>query len=221
MFGAILFDMDGVLVQSNRLHWEAYRRTFAALEHDFSWEDYLRVGAGAAREVVITRVLGALDDAELRCRMDEKERHVLELLEERGLERVPGALEFVGAARDRGLRLAVATASRSPAPFLRAAGYDGLFEVVIGRLEVDKPKPAPDAYLEAARAVSTPPESCLVIEDSATGVEAARNAGMRVIALTTTEDAAGLTRADRVLAGFADLDIDALVDAARDEHRGR
>jgi beta-phosphoglucomutase len=204
----VIFDLDGILVHSTPMHWEAFRRTFAAVGREFSFADYHRVASGASRDIVIRRVLGDLPAAELEALMQAKERHVRDCLRERGIEAVPGAVEFLRAARRRGLKTAVATASRTPDLLLGAAGFTDPFDAVIGRHHVARSKPFPDIYLAAAAALALPPERCLALEDSPVGIEAALAAGLRVLALATTEPEEHLGRAHAVYGSFAEIEVD-------------
>jgi beta-phosphoglucomutase family hydrolase len=205
---AVIFDLDGVLVWSAPMHWQAFRKTFAPSGRDFSYEEYLELGLGASREEVIRRVLGDLAEPDLRRLMDAKEAHVKEHLRERGLESIPGALDFVRAARERRLKTAVASASRTPDLLLSSVGALPLFDAVVGRHQVPRSKPHPDLYLRAAEMLGVSPTECLVVEDSAIGVEAARAAGMRVLAITTTEPAPNLSRAHGIYGGFAEIPLE-------------
>ena len=110
---AILFDMDGVLVSSERVHWKAYRDTFASEGVEYPWEAYRATGLGISRENVMKKVLGQLEEEKLLELMKRKEDHVRTILDAEKVERVPGALEFVKEARRHGLKTAVATSSRS------------------------------------------------------------------------------------------------------------
>ena len=202
---AVIFDLDGVLVWSIPMHWQAFEKTFAAEGAGFSLDDYMRLGLGASREEVIQRVLGDLPPEKLQQLMVEKEQHVQRYLREPGIDLIPGALDFVQAVRVQGLKTAVASASRSARLVLDSIGASPLFDAIIGRGEVARSKPHPDVFLTAAEALSVSPEHCLAIEDSAVGVKAARAAGMRVIAITTTDVEKNLSQAHAVYKGFAEI----------------
>jgi len=205
---AVIFDLDGVLVWSMPMHHTAFQRTFAAEGREFPLDEYRQVALGASREEVIRRVLGDLPHEKMRRLMSEKERHVKEYLRQRGIELIPGAIDFVRAVRARNVKTAVASASRIPEVILDSVGVLPLFDAVVGRGKVRRSKPHPDLYLLAAETLGVPPEECLVLEDSPTGIDAALNAGMHVLAITTTEDAANLSRAHGVYPGFADISLD-------------
>jgi beta-phosphoglucomutase len=205
---AVIFDLDGVLVWSAPMHWRAFEKTFASVGRSFPFEEYMSFAIGAPREQVILQVLGELPEPEMRRLMDAKETHVKEYLRDEGIEAIPGALDFVAAVRARSLKTAVASASRTPELMLEAVGAVPLFDVIVGRAKVARSKPHPDVYLLAAESLRVPPCDCIVIEDSSIGVEAARAAGMRVLALTTTEKASNLSKATAVFSSFSEVDLD-------------
>lgn len=205
---AVIFDLDGVLVWSVPMHWHAFRETFRAEGREFSLEEYRRVALGAAREEVIRTVLGDVGPEDLHRLMAKKQRHVEEYLNTKGIDLIPGSLDFVRAVRERGRKTAVASASRTPEIVLRSVGALPLFDAVVGRGEVARSKPHPDLYLAAALRLETDPEDCLVVEDSPVGVEAALEAGMRVLALTTTERRTELTRATAIFESYAEIPLD-------------
>ena len=105
--------------------------------------------------------------------MAEKERHVFDYLRSQGLDAVPGSLEFLRRARARGLKTAVATASRTPRPFLEAIGALEEFDLVLDRSMVRHPKPHPEIYLLAAQTLGLRARETLVVEDSPIGVSSA------------------------------------------------
>ena len=202
---AFVFDMDGVLVLSESVHLTAYQAVFSRRGVELTAARYNTL-FGRSREQVIVAVLGVLPSEELWEVMAEKGREVAVVLRDRGVDEVPGAKDFVRAVRAGGLGTAVATSSRTPRLFLDAIGAESLFDVIVGRTHVKEPKPAPDAYLAAARGLGVAPSACIVIEDSPLGVSAARAAGAYVVALTTTHGAGALGDAHRVVAGFSDLE---------------
>jgi beta-phosphoglucomutase len=191
------------------MHYHAFRLTFEEAGREFPMDEYLAFAVGASRDDVIRRVMGeGLPEATFRHLMDEKERHVREYLSERGIDVVPGALDFVRAVRARGVRTAVASASRTPGLILESAGAVELFDAIVGRNEVERTKPFPDLYLRAAEAIGIAPARSLVVEDSPVGVEAALAAGMRVLALTTTEPSEKLAAATAMYASYAEISLE-------------
>jgi len=175
---AVIFDMDGVLVDTEHL-WDEVREALTgewggrytpqAQEammgmSSREWSRYLH-------EVVGLREPPEVINAEVVRRMLARY--------ETGLPVVPGAVEAVGRLAAAGLRLAVAELIDA---VLRRLGLTTLFEVTVSSEEVARGKPAPDVYLEAARRLGVAPARCAAIEDSASGIRAAHAAGMRVLA---------------------------------------
>jgi HAD superfamily hydrolase (TIGR01509 family) len=180
--GAILFDLDGVLVDTEPWWFEARRTVAGALGGRWSPEDEATVkGANSAEwAAALAGHLGRPDQA------DRVERRVIdEMLDRYRREAPPIIAAGVRAVRRLAGRYPLAVGSSSPRPLILAAltALDVVPAVraVVSSDEVGRGKPAPDVYLEAARRTGLPPERCLVIEDSDAGVAAARAAGMRVV----------------------------------------
>ncbi|MFP6739465.1 MAG: HAD family phosphatase [Planctomycetota bacterium] len=207
---AFIFDMDGVLVSSEKVHWKAYRDTFASEGIEYPWEAYRETGLGISRENVIGKVLGELEEEKLLQLMKLKEDHVRTILAQERVERIPGALEFIGGIHRRGLKTAVATSSRNPHLFLEAGGYRDTFDLIVGRCDVQQPKPHPETYIETATKLGIAPADCLAFEDSPAGVEAALAAGMPVFALVTTHTKEEVSRATAVFEGFDQIELENL-----------
>jgi HAD superfamily hydrolase (TIGR01509 family) len=180
-FEAVIFDMDGVLVDSEPAHREASRQLVAP--HVLSDEEYARyVGSTGGVFMAFLRERYGLtaSDAELDARYHTL---VMAELHERGLPALDGARELLDALREQGTRLALASASQ-PAwveRTLAGAGLEGCFEVIVAGDAVARGKPAPDIYLHAAERLKVAPAACMAVEDSVYGVTSAHAAGMAVV----------------------------------------
>ncbi len=177
---AVVFDLDGVLVDSEELHYRAYSEVLAAFGVVIGRREYAEhwIGAGHGPEHVVERYALPLSPAELRSRKAPIYRRLLES----GVPPMPGA-DVVVAQLSRQFALGIATnSSRSDVNWiLNRFGWQRYFDAVIAREDYREAKPAPDAYLAAQAALAVPPEGCLVVEDSPRGVLAARSAGLRVV----------------------------------------
>jgi mannitol-1-/sugar-/sorbitol-6-phosphatase len=196
-FSAILFDLDGVLVDSLRVVERAWRRW--AREQDLAAEDVLGVVHGrTAREVIamFTPHLDATEQALLVGDYETEHRGELALL--------PGAAECVGIAR-QGRWAVVTSGARTLATTRLAAVGLPAPEVLVTADDVTFGKPDPEPYRRAAAALGVPEAECIVVEDAPIGVLAAKRAGMTVLAVTTTHAAAALGQADLVFPGMADV----------------
>ncbi len=190
---ACLFDVDGVLTQTAKLHAAAWKQMFDAYlrEHaqrtgqpfvPFEMADYARsvdgkLRADGARSFLISRGLEAPEDLveDLAKRKDEL---LLELLRTKHVETYDGSVRFVRAARKAGLRTAVVSASQHCREVLASAGIEDLFDARIdGHVAAERHlagKPAPDTFLAAARTVGAEPGESAVFEDALAGVDAGR-----------------------------------------------
>jgi HAD superfamily hydrolase (TIGR01509 family) len=182
--GAILFDMDGVLMDSEPLHLRATQLVLGDRARSFTARDNLAfVGATDPEVFRVLRILFDLDTsiAELVSR---KREHLIALVRAEGRP-LPGVPEVLLRLRETGLRLGLVSASARPVidAILEAVDLPGAFDTVVSGDEVARGKPAPDGFLMAARRLAMEPERCLVVEDSRNGVLAGKAAGMTVAAV--------------------------------------
>jgi beta-phosphoglucomutase len=185
----LIFDLDGVIVDSNPVHtvsWRVYLRR-CGMEPP---ENFERRMYGRRNDDIVRDLFGAgLDAAEVSRHGTEKEALYREMMRPvLQSHLVPGVVSFLERHRD--VPMAVATnGERANAEFvLECGGVGPYFRVVVDGGQVSRPKPHPEIYLRAAGLLDLPPADCIVFEDSLAGVEAARAAGTRVVALTTTHE---------------------------------
>jgi HAD superfamily hydrolase (TIGR01509 family) len=205
----VIFDMDGVLVDSGAHHRAAWGALLAELgatgASPESWRLTIGRPAHEAVALLLGRELAPGDAMQLASRKRNLYRHFAR----RGAVAVPGATAFVEAIAHSGMACAVATsASRHDARHvLEALGLTGRFGAVVTAEDVARGKPDPEVYLRAAGEIGVAPGTCLVFEDAVVGVQAARAAGMRVIGITTahTGDELGAAGAERAIANFEGL----------------
>jgi beta-phosphoglucomutase len=188
VLSAFIFDMDGVIVDSNpqhRLAWEAFNLRYGLA----TTEDMHKRMYGRRNDQIVRDFFGEhLPDDEVASRGFAKEALYREMIADRVETMiVPGLRDFLD--RHRNLPKALAS-NAEPANIdflLERAGLRPYFRVVVDGHQVARPKPYPDVFLRAAGLLGVPPAECIVFEDSHSGVAAARAAGMRVIGLRTTE----------------------------------
>jgi len=183
---AIVFDMDGVLIDSEELHAQAKRIAFAQTGISLSDVD-LRSYIGRSDAIMVDEI-GArygLTDGQRSTILNEKMR--LYEQEERAIKIVPGAIEFVRwAAQHYRLALATSATPRNRTATLNRLGITNLFEVVADLGGVSEPKPSPEIYLTVTSRLALPSSECMVVEDALMGVLSAKHAGCYVSALTRT-----------------------------------
>ncbi len=184
-----LFDMDGVIVDSNPVHaqsWVEYNRRFGVE----TTREMIERMYGKRNDDIVREYLGAeLTDAEVFAHGAAKEQLYRELMASRINEAlVPGVREFLDRHNAARIGLATNGERRNIDFVLQAAGLEHYFQAVVDGQQVTRPKPFPDIYLKAAELLHASPGQCIVFEDSHAGVAAGLAAGMHVVALRTTHD---------------------------------
>ena len=211
---AFIFDIDGTIIDSMRFHersWDVFltRRGVPTVG-----EDFFRKTAGRTGVEVMRELFGPLSDADANAYVREKERIYRELFGPQFRE-IEGFKAFARDAKAANVRLACATAG-DPDNIAFALGgleMESFFDAAVGAHDVARGKPEPDLFLLAARRVGAAPSECLVFEDAPLGIEAARRAGMRAVAIASTVPADELGVGAHVIArarDFTTLDARAL-----------
>ena len=211
MLKAILWDMDGVIADSGKAHYLAWQALFAEREGQISREDFART-FGMANPEILRELLGpGVPDSEIADLAKRKEALFRDRIPEH-VVLLPGISEWLLWARHAGIRNVVASSGEMAniVATLSALGISNHFDAVVSGAFLPKSKPHPAIFLQAAAAVGAPAQESLVIEDGIVGVEAARRAGMRCIALTTTHSAETLLGADLVVDSLVDVSEEAL-----------
>jgi HAD superfamily hydrolase (TIGR01509 family) len=205
---AVVFDMDGVIIDSEPLWSEAERQLLA--RRNLTYTEQLKpllMGLDSREAVRILKKHYDLGEP-VEELVHERNQLVSELIQQRG-QPIPHSLELIRRVRDGGLKTVVA--SSSPYALVELVvdklGIGPLLDLVLSGDEVSRGKPAPDIYDAAAKALGVAPECCLVIEDAPNGVRAAKAAGMRCLAITTGASKTELAAADQVVEDFRGLDL--------------
>jgi len=209
-----IFDLDGVLLDTEPLYTDATAQVAARFGKVYDWSvkrDCIGRGTLEAARIIVAALALPLSPEAL---VVERDRVLTDLVARSPA--IAGAESFTRALAERGVPLAIATSTEAPLFAIKAARHRDWLSIFRAAVCGDDPrvarsKPAPDIFLAAAQDLGAPPAECLVFEDSPFGVEAARAAGMQVIALPDPAmDRARYTNADVVVAGFAALRPEAL-----------
>ena len=197
--GAAIFDLDGVLADSEGIHtlaWEEIALEYRLPENGLPTHEWIGYSdTEIVKEVVREHGLPVTSEQLL----EHKRRVYLRLVTEK-LKPIPGSIEALSELDSLPLGLATSS-SRSEAELtLRTLGIADRFSVVVTGDEVKHPKPSPDSYLLAAQRLDIAPQCCVAIEDSISGVRSARQAGMTVLAVTNSLPAERLTGAHQIFA---------------------
>ncbi len=192
----VIFDMDGVLVDSGPAHAASWRTVARQHGIEISDEQFRRTFGRPSRDII--RIIWGehVTDDDIRRYDEQKEAAYRDLI--RGnVPLVPEAPAVLAALRDAGYALAVATSGprANVELVLRETGLTPLFAAVVTGFDVHLGKPAPDCFLLAAERIGTPPARCVVVEDAPVGIEAGVAGGMKCIGLTGTHPAQPLRAA--------------------------
>ncbi|HKZ95029.1 MAG TPA: HAD-IA family hydrolase [Candidatus Bathyarchaeia archaeon] len=213
MIKAVIFDMDGVIVDSEPMHIEAEKRIL--LKHGARVStDELRTYTGTTAEFEFTDLI---QKYRLNTTVDrlfrEKEAILFKLLEKK-TKPTKGVIRLIKSLKKCGLRLAIASSGHRKLVqyFLRKLKIARLFDSVVCAEDISRSKPDPEIFLKAARSLGLGPAECIVIEDSKLGVEAAKSAGMKCIAYRNPNSGnQDLSKADMVIDDFSKPDVQTVV----------
>jgi beta-phosphoglucomutase len=209
---ALIFDMDGVIVDSNPFHKIALKQFCKKYGKDVTEDELREKIYGRRNQEWLLHVFGQLDPEKVNAYADEKEALFRDLYQN-DIKLVDGLAFFLKKVHDYGFPRAIATsAPRSNVDFTLAKTHTGhYFETILDSSFVDKGKPHPQIYLKTVAALHFDPRNCIVFEDSLAGVESARNAGCKVVGITTTHTAQELEGTDLVIENFVGLDPKVLI----------
>ncbi|MBD5137630.1 MAG: HAD family phosphatase [Lachnospiraceae bacterium] len=210
MLKAIIFDMDGVLIDSEPVHFEANKKIMKGFGHDLEYEYYKQFIGSTLTHMwqVLKEDYGIEDEIESLNKMSEQGSK--DIIGKDGYIKIPGACELVEMFRKNKLRLAVASSS---APdiidnVVSSLGIKQYFDILVSGMNVAHPKPAPDIFLNAAELLEVDSSECMVIEDSANGVNAARSAGMTCVGyINPNSGVQDLSNAHYLVESFVGLDM--------------
>lgn len=205
---ACIFDLDGVIVDTAKYHYLAWKELAGKLGFFFSESDNERLkGVSRMASLEILLEIGGIraSEAEKEQMATEKNKRYVEyILHMKPEEILPGVKDFLAALRLEGIKIALGSASKNAGLILRQTGIADLFDAVADGTNVSKAKPDPEVFLKAAGILQTEPSSCVVFEDAVAGVEAAHRGGMVCIGVGNP---AILTEADAVIPGFENLTV--------------
>lgn len=203
---AAIFDLDGVLVDTARFHYIAWKELANELGFNFSEADNEHLkGVSRMRSLDILLQMGNMrvSDSEkisMAERKNERYKDLLQSLDTSDL--LPGSQEYLMQLRGAGIKIALGSASKNAGFILEKLKICSLFDAVIDGNKVDKAKPDPEVFLKGAAALAVPPEFCTVFEDALAGVQAAKTAHMQVVAVGSRSLLPG---ADFYVKSLADL----------------
>lgn len=214
---AVIWDMDGIIIDSAPYHLKAWQEVFSKRGLNFTGDDF-RSSFGMRNDTIIGGFLGeGASDEEIAAIGREKEAS-FRLKIRQNPRPLPGVVALMAALAERDLKMAIASSAprENIELVIDTLGIARHFLVIISEKDVTRGKPEPDGYLLAAKRLGVKPENCLVIEDAIVGVTAARRAGMHCLAVTNSHPRDSLSDADLVVDSLEEIsagDIAKLLDS--------
>jgi beta-phosphoglucomutase len=205
-FKGALFDLDGVIVDTAKYHFLAWRSLAEELGFKFTELHNERLkGVSRMRSLEILLEIGRVslsEEEKLMLAEDKNRWYVAYIQQMDASEILPGAREYLNQLRHKGIKIALGSASKNAPMILENLNITDLFDVIIDGNKTTKAKPDPEVFLLGAKGIGIHPEQCIVFEDAQAGVEAGKSAGMRVVGIGKKE---ALKNADFVIQGLHEL----------------
>jgi beta-phosphoglucomutase family hydrolase len=205
---AIVWDLDGVIADTAEYHYQAWREVLGKRGVEFSRADFMPL-FGRRHDAIIKFVLGnGLSKRELETISEEKQQSYRRRLVG-NVRSMPGAVELIKSLNEYGLKQAIASSAvpENIEIVIKELGIADCFQAIINGMEVEEGKPDPQIFRLAAKRLKVKSENCTVIEDAIAGVAAAKQAGMKCIAVTNSHPKNRLKNADIVVGNLGKIGI--------------
>ncbi len=203
-----IFDLDGVIVDTAKYHYLAWKKIADELKFNFTLEHNEQLkGVSRLRSLDILLEIGGMNKTKNeRIRLaSEKNKFYLELIKNLDSnDLLPRSRSFIIDAKDKGIKIALGSASKNAAYILKKLGIAHLFDARIDGTMVSNAKPDPEVFIKGAELLSLKPSNCLVFEDAQAGIDAAKNAGMKCIGIGSSNI---LHSADMVVGGLDQISV--------------
>jgi len=209
---ACIFDLDGVIVDTAKYHYLAWKRLANELGFEFTEKDNERlkgVSRMASLEILLSVGGVKIEDEKVKEELATKKNNwYVEYISQMTKDEIlPGVEGFLRLLKDNGIKIAIGSASKNTMTILERIGIKDMFDAIVDGTKIAKAKPDPEVFLKAAEELRVMPEDCCVFEDAVAGIEAAKKAGMKVIGVG---DPGILKDADKVIQSFLNQGIELL-----------
>lgn len=206
---AVIFDLDGTLIDNNAYHIEAFKAFYDKIGKQFSVEEYKQHINGRMNREIFDYVFNTkLTPEQSEAYTNEKEELYRELYAPH-IKPIKGLIDFLNELESAGIPKAIATSGIVPNInfMFEHVPIRDYFLSVIDSTQITNGKPHPEIFLKAAASVHKTPADCVAFEDSMAGIRSAKAAGLKVIALTTTHDAKDLQQADLIIKDYTEISL--------------
>ena len=213
MIKAILFDLDGVIVETAGFHYQAWRQLAQDLGFDIS-EEFNEGLKGISRMESLDLILAhggveLSEEQKLALAVTKNDNYLTLVSKMTPDDILPGVQDFFKQIKQTDIKIGLGSVSKNAKMILERVGLLQEFDAIIDGTKISKSKPDPEVFLNGAAELGFLPNECIVFEDAVAGVEAGKRAGMKVVGIGKTEV---LTKADIVLAGFEGLELNSLLE---------
>ncbi|MGN6196243.1 MAG: HAD family hydrolase [Ginsengibacter sp.] len=205
---AVIFDMDGTLIDSTKADFLAWQKLFSFYGKSLTYKEYVPL-LGIKSAQVVKEFLPLKNDEEIQMALTRKLVFFHEYIAENGIYPVPYADVFLKQIKQLDIPVALATSSRKAKMEMVMTKVElvTLFDAIVTGGDVKNGKPAPDIFIKAAEKLGVRPQDCIVFEDASNGVKAAKNAFMKCVAVSSTQPPEALQEADLIIDTFKDLNF--------------
>lgn len=205
-FKGAIFDLDGVIVNTVPLHFEAWKRMFSEYGKNFTFDDYKAKVDGIPRFDGARAILTDLSEEELQKAASKKQGYYLELVGKAGIEIYYSTLDLIKELKENAVKIAAASSSRNCRFILEKTKLIELFGTIVGGGDFKKGKPDPEIFLLSASRLGLSPDEVIVFEDAILGVEAAKNGRMLCVGIAREGNTRLLKKADIVVKDLSEID---------------
>lgn len=209
MIRAVIFDMDGVISDTLPLHGESQEQLYAQYGITITPQELTKQFNGLPDTVISEKLFSRINQKPNHEKLAKENLVFFKKIAKDRIKQIPGSLEFIHKLVDENIILGLA--SSSPTEIielvLTTLGIKDKFRATTSTVEMKRGKPFPDIFLRTAEKLGIDPKDCVVIEDAPRGIEAAKSAGMKCIAITTTHPKEELTKADKIIGSFDQLTV--------------
>lgn len=206
----VIFDLDGVIVDTVGLHFSAWKKMFTDYGKEFTFEDYKEKVDGIPRMSGARAILTDISDEELDAAASKKQEYFLALLAKEGIKVHQSTLDLIKQLKQEKIKVAAISSSKNCLPILKKIGVDSWFEVILTGHDIVKGKPDPQVFLTACEKLGLVPEDCIVFEDAVLGVEAAKRGHFKCVGIDRYKSPGRLSDANLVVNDVSELNIESL-----------
>ena len=208
---ACIFDLDGVIVDTAKYHYLAWKRLADELGFEFTEDDNERL-KGVSRldslEILLSIGNKSFDDKTKLLLAEKKNAWYVEYISKMSKDEVlPGVENFLEVLKDAGIKISLGSVSKNALQILKSLNLTNYFDAIIDGTRISKAKPDPEVFLKASAELNIPPEECIVFEDASAGIDGAINANMYSIGVGSPKI---LNKANKVISGFTAIDLSIL-----------